>query len=114
MSKIEEAIEDIINGHLSGIDFSDMITNEVRDTWDMDDLDRIDDMDDRLETVESWITDAEDKLSIQNVINLENSIKNFCEDVEILKQRIVWLEEITSELEKLVSKSFFQKLMFWR
>ena len=114
MSKIEEAIEDIINGHLSGMDFSDMITNEVRDTWDMDDLDRIDDMDDRLETVESWITDAEDKLSIQNVINLENSIKNFCEDVEILKQRIVWLEEITSELEKLVSKSFFQKLMFWR
>lgn len=114
MSKIEEAIEDIINGHLSGMDFSDMITNEVRDTWDMDDLDRIDDMDDRLETVESWITDAEDKLSIQNVINLENSIKNFCEDVEILKQRIVWLEEITSELEELVSKSFFQKLMFWR
>ena len=114
MSKIEEAIEDIINGHLSGMDFSDMITNEVRDTWDMDDLDRVDDMDDRLETVESWITDAEDKLSIQNVINLENSIKNFCEDVEILKQRIVWLEEITSELEKLVSKSFFQKLMFWR
>ena len=114
MSKIEEAIEDIINGHLSGMDFSDMITNEVRDTWDMDDLDRIDDMDDRLETVESWITDAEDKLSIQNVINLENSIKNLCKDVEILKQRIVWLEEITSELEKLVSKSFFQKLMFWR
>ena len=114
MSKIEEAIEDIINGHLSGMDLSDMITTEVRECWDMDDLDRIDDMDDRLETVESWITDAEDKLSIQNVINLENSIKNFCEDVEILKQRIVWLEEITSELEKLVSKSFFQKLMFWR
>ena len=114
MSKIEEAIEEIVQNHLSGMDFSDMITNEVRDTWDMDDLDRIDDMDDRLETVESWITDAEDKLSIQNVINLENSIKNFCEDVEILKQRIVWLEEITSELEKLVSKSFFQKLMFWR
>lgn len=114
MSKIEEAIEEIVQNHLSGMDFSDMITNEVRDTWDMDDLDRIDDMDDRLETVESWITDAEDKFSIQNVINLENSIKNFCEDVEILKQRIVWLEEITSELEKLVSKSFFQKLMFWR
>ena len=113
MSKIEEAIEDIINGHLSGMDFSDMITSEVRDTWDMDDLDRIDDMDDRLETVESWITDAEDKLSIQNVINLENSIKNLCEDVEILKQRIVWLEEITIELEEQVSKSFFQKLIFW-
>ena len=117
MSKIEEAIEDIINGHLSGMDFSDMITNEVRDTWDMDDLDRIDDMDDRLETVESWITDAEDKLSIQNVINLENSIKNLCKDVEILKQRIVWLEEIATEQSHRIDKaseSFFQKLMFWR
>ena len=107
MSKIEEAIEDIINGHLSGMDFSDMITSEVRDTWDMDDLDRIDDMDDRLETVESWITDAEDKLSIQNVINLENSIKNLCENVNDLKLRLV-------ELEEQASKSFFQKLMFWR
>ena len=107
MSKIEEAIEDIINGHLSGMDFSDMITNEVRDTWDMDDLDRIDDMDDRLETVESWITDAEDKFSPQNVINLENSIKNLCENVNDLKLRLV-------ELEEQASKSFFQKLMFWR
>ena len=107
MSKIEEAIEDIINAHLSSMDFSDMITSEVRDTWDMDDLDRIDDMDDRLETVESWITDAEDKLSIQNVINLENSIKNLCENVNDLKLRLV-------ELEEQASKSFFQKLMFWR
>ena len=107
MSKIEEAIEEIVQNHLSGMDFSDMITNEVRDTWDMDDLDRIDDMDDRLETVESWITDAEDKFSPQNVINLENSIKNLCENVNDLKLRLV-------ELEEQASKSFFQKLMFWR
>ena len=107
MSKIEEAIEDIINAHLSSMDFSDMITTEVRECWDMDDLDRIDDMDDRLETVESWITDAEDKLRIQNVINLENSIKNLCENVNDLKLRLV-------ELEEQASKSFFQKLMFWR
>jgi len=107
MSKIEEAIEDIINGHLSGMDFSDMITTEVRECWDMDDLDRIDDMDDRLETVESWITDAEDKFSPQNVINLENSIKNLCENVNDLKLRLV-------ELEEQASKSFIQKLMFWR
>ena len=107
MSKIGEAIEDIINAHLSSMDFSDMITTEVRECWDMDDLDRIDDMDDRLETVESWITDAEDKFSPQNVINLENSIKNLCENVNDLKLRLV-------ELEEQASKSFFQKLMFWR
>ena len=107
MSKIEEAIEEIVQNHLSGMDFSDMITTEVRECWDMDDLDRIDDMDDRLENVESWITDAEDKFSPQNVINLENSIKNLCENVNDLKLRLV-------ELEEQASKSFFQKLMFWR
>ena len=107
MSKIEEAIEDIINGHLSGMDFSDMITTEVRECWDMDDLDRIDDMDDRLETVESWITDAEDKFSIQNVIDLESSVKNLVNHTNQLQLRI-------TELEQQANKSFFQKLMFWR
>ena len=107
MSKIEEAIEDIINAHLSSMDFSDMITTEVRECWDMDDLDRIDDMDDRLENVESWISDSEDKVSPQTIINLENSIKNLCENVNDLKLRLV-------ELEEQASKSFIQKLMFWR
>ncbi len=107
MSKIEEAIEEIVQNHLSGMDFSDMITNEVRDTWDMDDLDRIDDMDDRLETVESWITDAEDKFSLQNVIDLESSVKNLVKHTNQLQLRI-------TELEQQANKSFFQKLMFWR
>ena len=107
MSKIEEAIEEIVQNHLSGMDFSDMITNEVRDTWDMDDLDRIDDMDDRLETVESWITDAEDKFSIQNVIDLESSVKNLTKYAQQLELRI-------AELEQQANKSFIQKLMFWR
>ena len=107
MSKIEEAIEEIVQNHLSGMDFSDMITSEVRDTWDMDDLDRIDDMDDRLETVESWITDAEDKFSIQNVIDLESSVKNLVNHTNQLQLRI-------TELEQQANKSFFQKLMFWR
>ena len=110
MSKIEEAIEDIINGHLSGMDFSDMITTEVRECWDMDDLDRIDDMDDRLETVESWVTDAEDKFSIQNVIDLESSVKNLVEHTNQLQIRIRDLEDRLNS----ANKSFFQKLMFWR
>ena len=106
MSKIEEAIKEIMDKYLSGMDFSDMITTEVRECWDMDDLDRIDDMDDRLENVESWISDSEDKVSPQTIINLENSIKNLCENVNDLKLRLV-------ELEEQVSKSFFQKLIFW-
>jgi uncharacterized protein YlxW (UPF0749 family) len=121
MSKIVEAIEDIINGHLSGMDFSDMITTEVRECWDMDDLDRIDDMDDRLETVESWITDAEDKFSIQNVIDLESSVKNLVEHTNQLQMRIKDLEDRLNDYEEIremawqsANKSFFQKLMFWR
>ena len=102
MSKIEEAIEEIMDRHLSGMDFSDMITTEVRECWDMDDLDRIDDMDDRLETVESWITDAEDKFSIQNVIDLESSVKNLTKYAQQLELRI-------AELEQQANKSCIQK-----
>ncbi len=114
MSKIEEAIEDIINSHLSGMDFSDMITTEVRECWDMDDLDRIDEMDDRLETVESWITDAEDKFSPQNVIDLESSVKNLVDHIDELDVCIKHLLVRITELEKQASKSFIQKLMSWR
>ena len=121
MSKIEEAIEDIINGHLSGMDFSDMITTEVRECWDMDDLDRIDDMDDRLETVESWITDAEDKFSIQNVIDLESSVKNLVEHTNQLQMRIKDLEDRLNDYEEIremawqsANKSFLSRLFFWR
>ena len=121
MSKIEEAIEDVINGHLSGMDFSDLITNEVRDTWDMDELDRIDETVDRVDALEAWINDAEDKFSIQNVIDLENSIKNLVEHTNQLQMRIRDLEDRLNDYEEIremawqsANKSFFQKLMFWR
>jgi len=114
MGKIEEAIDDVIQGHLSGMDFNDLVTSEVRETWDMDDLDRIDDMDDRLETVESWITDAEDKFSIQNVINLENSVNKLQMRIRDLEDRLNDYEEIREMAWQSANKSFFQKLMFWR
>ena len=114
MGKIEEAIDDVIQGHLSGMDFNDLVTSEVRETWDMDDLDRIDDMDDRLETVESWITDAEDKFSPQNVINLENSVNKLQMRIRDLEDRLNDYEEIREMAWQSANKSFFQKLMFWR
>ena len=107
MGKIEEAIEDVIQDHLSGLDFSEVITSEVRDTWDMDELDRVDETVDRVDAIEAWIHDAEDKLSIQNVIDLENSVKNLVEHTNQLQLRI-------AGLEKQANKSFIQKLMFWR
>ena len=121
MSKIEEAIEDFIQGHITGLDFSDMITSEVRDTWDMDELDRVDETVDRVDALETWIHDAEDKLSIQNVIDLENSVKNLVEHTNALQMRIRDLEDRLNDYEEIremawqsANKSFFQKLMFWR
>jgi len=109
MSKIEEAIEDFIQGHITDLDFSDMITSEVRDTWDMDELDRIDETVDRVDALEAWVHDAEDKLSVQNVINLENSVKNLVEHVNELQDRVNVLQSL--QLER---KSFIQKLICWR
>ena len=114
MSKIEEAIEEIMDRHLNGMDFSDMITNEVRECWDMDELDRIDEMDDRLETVESWISDSEEKLSIQNVINLEKHVETLQLRIRDLEDRLNDYEEIREMAWQSANKSFFQKLMFWR
>ena len=133
MSKIEEAIKEIMDKYLSGMDFSDMITNEVRDMWDMDQLDRVDDTVDRVDALEVWINDAEDKLSIQNVINLENLVQSMQSEIDQLKMDVenfqrseqylqrAWktlsdkleddLEELKNEIRQ---KSFFQKLMFWR
>ena len=125
MSKIEEAIEEIVQNHLSGLDFSDMITNEVRECWDMDELDRVDETVDRVDALEAWINDAEDKLSIQNVINLENSVNELkIEEIKNqmrirdLEDRLNDYEEIREMAWQSANKSFFQKLiqklMFWR
>ena len=113
MSKIEEAIEDIINGHLSGMDFSDMITSEVRDTWDMDELDRVDETVDRVDALEAWIHDAEDKFSIQNVIDLESSVKNLINHVNELQDRVN-ITQLKLQSLQLERKSFLSRLFFWR
>ena len=118
MSKIDEAIEDFINRHLSSMDFSDMITTEVRECWDMDELDRVDETVDRVDALEAWIHDAEDKLSIQNVINLENSVNKLQMRIRDLEDRLNDYEEIREMAWQAANKSFFQKLiqklMFWR
>ena len=109
MSKIEEAIEDVINQHINDMDFSDMITSEVLDTWNMDELDRIEETGYRVDALEAWVHDAEDKFSIQNVIDLENSVKNLVEHVNELQDRVNVLQSL--QLER---KSFLSRLFFWR
>ena len=122
MSKIEEAIEDFIQGRLSDMDFHDMVTSEVRDTWDMDELDRIDETVDRVDTLETWAVDIEDKFNPQNIINLEKSIQNLVDYNKELLLRIRDLEDRLNDYEEIREmawqsahkKSFIQKLMFWR
>ena len=128
MSKIEGAIEDFIQQHLQNCDLGDMITTEVRDTWDMDELDRVDDTVDRVDSIETWIVDVEDKFSPQNVIDLENSVKNLVEHgeerevcikhllvrIKDLEDRLNDYEEIREMAWQSANKSFFQKLIFWR
>ena len=129
MGKIEEAIEEIIQDHLSGLDFSDVITSEVRDCWDMDQLDRVDETVDRVDAIEAWINNAEDNFSTynnaielkKNVTDLKNSVKNLVEHTNILQLRIRDLEDRLKDYDKIremvwqsANKSFFQKLMFWR
>ena len=122
MGKIEEAIEEVIQGHLSDMDFHDLVTSEVRDTWDMDELDRIDETVDRVEALELWVHDAEDKLNIQNVIDLENSVKNLVEHTNALQMRIRDLEDRLLDYEEIREMawqsahktSFLSFLHFWR
>ena len=114
MSKIEEAIEDFIQGHITGLDFTDMITSEVRDTWDMDELDRVDETVDRVDSIETWIVDVEDKFSPQNVINLEKHVEALQLRIRDLEDRLNDYEEIREMAWQSANKSFIQKLMFWR
>ena len=129
MGRIEEAIEEFIQDHLSDLDFSDVIASEVRDTWDMDQLDRVDETVDRVDAIEAWINNAEDNFSTynnavelkKNVTDLKNSVKNLVEHTNILQLRIRDLEDRLKDYEKIremawqsANKSFIQKLMFWR
>jgi len=122
MSKIEEAIEEVIQDHLSGLDFSEVITSEVRDCWDMDQLDRVDETVDRVDALELWVHDAEDKLNIQNVIDLESSVKNLVEHTKQLQMSIRDLQDRLNDYEEIREmawqsahkKSFLSRLFFWR
>ena len=123
MSKIEEAIEEIMDSHLSGMDFSDMIITEVGQCWDMDDLDRIDDIADAVESLESNLDTSTLNSLREDIDKLKIDVENFQRSEQYLQ--CAWktlsdkleddLEELKNEIRQ---KSFFQKLvqklMFWR
>ena len=119
-SKIEEAIEDFIQGHITGLDFSDMVTTEVSQTWDMDELDRLDDIADAVESLENNLDTSTLNSLREDIDRLKIDVEN-CQRSEQYLQ-CAWKtlsDNLKDDLEALRNeKSFFQKLiqklMFWR
>jgi Na+/phosphate symporter len=120
MSKIEEAIEDIMDRHFGGMDFSDIITTEVSQTWDMDDLDRIDDIADAVESLENNLDTSTLNSLRKDIDKLKIDVENFQLSEQYLQCAWKTLSDnLKDDLEALRNeKSFFQKLiqklMFWR
>ena len=116
MSKIEDAIEDLINEQLSRMDLSDMITNEVRDMWDMDQLDRVDDIADTVESLENNLDTSTLNSLREDIDQLKIDVENFQRSEQYLQRAWKTLsDKLEDDLEALRNeKSFFQKLMFWR
>ena len=127
MSKIEEAIEDLINAQLNRMDFSDIITSEVRDMWDMDQLDRVDDIADTVESLEnnldsSTLENMDQKIDLltdfvdKKITKIELAMQNFEQSEQYLQSAWKTLsDKLEDDLEALRNeKSFFQKLIFWR
>ena len=106
MRKIEEAIKDFVQDYITGLDFSDIITTEVRDTWDMDELDRIDDIADAVENLENNLDSA----------TLENMDQKLDQLTEHVDQKLKELQDRVNVIQslQLERKSFIQKLIFWR
>ena len=103
---IDQVVSDFIQQEVQNMDLEDMICETVRTSFD---LDLVDNHGDSIDEIERTLFDIQDKFDPQNVINLENSVKNLVEHVNELQDRVNVLQSL--QLER---KSFIQKLMFWR
>ena len=103
---IDKVVSDFIQQEVQDMDLEDMICEPVRTSFD---LDLIDNHGDSIDEIERTLFDIQDKFDPQNVINLENSVKNLVEHVNELQDRVSVLQSL--QLER---KSFIQKLIFWR
>ena len=103
---IDQVVSDFIQQEMQNMDLDDMICETVRMSFEVDD---IEDHGSSIEEIQQTLFDIQDKFDPQNVINLENSVKNLVEHVNELQDRVNVLQSL--QLER---KSFIQKLIFWR
>ena len=115
---IDQVVSDFIQQEMQNMDLDDMICETVRMSFEVDD---IEDHGSSIEEIQQTLFDIQDKFDPQNVINLENSVKNLVEHTNQLQLRIRDLEDRLNDYEEIremawqsANKSFIQKLMFWR
>ena len=101
---IDQVLSDFIQQEMQNMDLDDMICETVRMSFEVDD---IEDHGSSIEEIQQTLFDIQDKFDPQNVINLENSVKNLIDHVNELQLRIAGLEEQSN-------KSFLSRLFFWR
>ena len=115
---IDQVVSDFIQQEMQNMDLDDMICETVRMSFEVDD---IEDHSSSIEEIQQTLFDIQDKFDPQNVINLENSVKNLVEHTNALQMRIRDLEDRLLDYEEIremawqsANKSFLKKLMFWR
>jgi len=115
---IDQVVSDFIQQEMQNMDLDDMICETVRMSFEVDD---IEDHSNSIEEIQQTLFDIQDKFDPQNVINLENSVKNLVEHTNLLQMRIRDLEDRLLDYEEIremawqsANKSFIQKLIFWR
>ena len=122
---IDQVVSDFIQQEMQNMDLDDMICETVRMSFEVDD---IEDHGSSIEEIQQTLFDIQDKFDPQNVINLENSVKNLVDNsdeldvcikhllvrIKDLEDRLNDYEEIREMAWQSANKSFIQKLMFWR
>jgi hypothetical protein len=103
---IDKVISDFIQQEVQNMDLEDMICETVRMSFEVDDIES---HGSSIDEIEQTLFDIQDKFDPQNVINLENSVKNLVEHVNELQDRVNVLQSL--QLER---KSFLSRLFFWR
>ena len=103
---IDQVLSDFIQQEMQNMDLDDMICETVRMSFEVDD---IEDHGSSIEEIQQTLFDIQDKFDPQNVINLENSVRNLVEHVNELQDRVNVLQSL--QLER---KSFLSRLFFWR
>ena len=113
---IDKVISDFIQQEVQNMDLEDMICETVRMSFEVDDIES---HGSSIDEIEQTLFDIQDKFDPQNVIDLENSIKNLVEHTNQLQMRIRDLEDRLNDYEEIremawqsANKSFFRNLCF--